>query len=995
MTNKDTTLPNAFSGQANNSMESNLKMEKLIKEFEWSETSLGHLDNWPIYFHASVMLMLSSSQPVWIAGGEGNLMLYNDKFSALMGDDDDLALGKPASEFFNVVWDRVERGINNAAQKKIGSTDESFLIFIQKDEYRREKYLSFFYTPILDRNGKYLGTLCNVIDETKNVIGERQNFFLKGLSNRILKAPSPLNLISPWGEALVANPQDIPFSMVYLIENNAEFKLRTASGVVPGSSVAPLVIPLKDINRSFWPLEEALNTRQPVLVEDLSGDDIELPKGLWNDPPRHTLVASIGFNNNTVGILILGLSPYRPFDGFYKEFTQNIHDLISDSLSYQYGLKEKQESLSNIFFRAPAAIAVVEGSNQVYTLANPLYQKLLGKTEEQLLGHSIREAFPELNGKEVYEIFDKVYKTGENFEAHEFKVLIDRKNDGRIVPCYFNFVAQAMKDQEGDMNAVMVHAVDVTEQVNARKSVVESEEKYRSLFRLMDQGFCIMEMIFDPNNKPVDYKFIELNPMFESQTGLKNAIGNSARQLIPNLEDHWFEIYGNVALTGESYRFVEGSEVMGRWFEGYAFRIGGEHSKKVALLFSDITERRKLELALKKSEENYRFISNTTPVMLWVTDENNQCTFLNQTWEDFTGQPFIEGKGLGWLDVVHPDDKERSYNTFFEASGKLEPFTLDYRIKSKDGNYIWAIDSGAPLISEDGSFKGYTGYVIEIDERKKVEEKLSSLTQEFALSNEELAAANEEIKVGMEELSEKNRELFAINTDMDNFIYTASHDLKAPIANIEGLVRSLERNLRNDDYNKEAVQNVIGMIYKSVERFRKTILDLTEITKMQKEVPEDTTLVDMLEVIEDVKQDFNYQLADAKVILEIAVDNGQIIFSRKKLRSIVYNLISNAIKYRSPNRQPHIKVTCTALSDYILLMVEDNGLGFNDKSAEKIFSMFKRLHTHVEGTGIGLYIVKKMIDDGGGKIEVESKIDKGSTFRVYFKKPDLDQVSLL
>lgn len=987
MTNRNTDLSNSASDSERNSPMYDLKMTELIKDFDWSKTSLGPVNSWPACFQTSVMLMLSSPQAVWLGGGKDNIMLYNDNFRALMGEDSALRLSKPAAEVFNGIWDRLEKGIAKSVRNKVGSAEKSLLIFSNKDSFKREKYLSFFYNPIFDPSGEYLGVFCHVTDETEGVISQRQEFILKELSNRIIRVTSPLSLITQWGKALTVVPQEIPLSMVYFLETNTEFKLKAVTGAAPGSSIAPQRIRLKDISGSYWPFEEALNSRKPVLVENISDDMIVDTKGLWNDPPKQVLVAPIFVNDKVVAVVILGLNPYRPYDEFYRGFTEKIFNQISSGLAHQYLLQEKRKSLSNIFSDAPVAIAVVEGPDQIYTLANPVYQRLIGRTEEQLLGQSIGEDFSVLSGQQVYEIFDKVYKSGETYKANEVKILIDRKEDGRIIPSYFNFVAQAMRDENGDMHAVMIHAVDVTEQVNAREKVIESEEKYRSLFRLINQGFCIMEIIFDPNNKPLDYKFIEFNPMFESQTGLKNAKGKTARQLLPNLEDHWFEIYGNVALTGKPYRFVEGSEVMDKWFEGYAFRIGGENSNKVALLFSDITERRKLEFTLKESEEYYRFISNTTPVMLWVTDESNKCVFLNQTWENFTGQTFIEGKGLGWLDVVHPDDRERSYKTFFEASKKLEPFSLDYRVKRKDGTYIWAIDSGAPLISEDGEFKGYTGYVVEIDERKKVERELSKLTQEFSLSNEELAAANEEIKVGMEELSEKNRELFAINTDMDNFIYTASHDLKAPIANIEGLVKVLERNLGKADHSKETVEKVIRMIYQSVERFRKTIVDLTEITKMQKEHPGEMALVNLSDVIEDVKQDFNYQLAEANVLLEVAVDNCQILFSRKKLRSIIYNLISNAIKYRSPKRTPHIKISCKALPEHFLFSVEDNGLGFNDKSGEKVFSMFKRLHTHVEGTGIGLYIVKKMIDDGGGKIEVESEVDKGSTFKVYFKKP--------
>lgn len=121
---------------------------------------------------------------------------------------------------------------------------------------------------------------------------------------------------------------------------------------------------------------------------------------------------------------------------------------------------------------------------------------------------------------------------------------------------------------------------------------INDEPLYREFFNRMDQGFCILEMIFDEQQRPVDYRFEETNAAFEEQTGLRNAIGKTARELVPGLEDHWFQLYGKVALTGETIRFEEGSEAMGRWFDVYAYRLGGEESRKVGLVFTDITTRK-------------------------------------------------------------------------------------------------------------------------------------------------------------------------------------------------------------------------------------------------------------------------------------------------------------------------------------------------------------------------------------------------------------------
>ena len=131
------------------------------------------------------------------------------------------------------------------------------------------------------------------------------------------------------------------------------------------------------------------------------------------------------------------------------------------------------------------------------------------------------------------------------------------------------------------------------ERARAEEALRRSEERYRALFERIDEGFCIIDVMFDEARRPTDYRFLETNPAFERMTGLEGAVGRTARELVPDLEEWWFEAYGKVALTGEAVHFEHGSEAMGRWFEVRASRIGGQESRKVALVFDDITERKR------------------------------------------------------------------------------------------------------------------------------------------------------------------------------------------------------------------------------------------------------------------------------------------------------------------------------------------------------------------------------------------------------------------
>jgi PAS domain S-box-containing protein len=131
----------------------------------------------------------------------------------------------------------------------------------------------------------------------------------------------------------------------------------------------------------------------------------------------------------------------------------------------------------------------------------------------------------------------------------------------------------------------------------------QSERRFRMLFDSIDAGFCMIQVLFDPDDRPVDYRFLEANPAFVGQTGLQDAIGRTARELLPTLEDHWFEIYGRVARTGESIHFENGSEVMRRWFDVFAFRVDAPEQHKVGLLFRDITEQKNAREALRAAKE--------------------------------------------------------------------------------------------------------------------------------------------------------------------------------------------------------------------------------------------------------------------------------------------------------------------------------------------------------------------------------------------------------
>lgn len=272
------------------------------------------------------------------------------------------------------------------------------------------------------------------------------------------------------------------------------------------------------------------------------------------------------------------------------------------------------------------------------------------------------------------------------------------------------------------------------------------------------------------------------------------------------------------------------------------------------------------------------------------------------------------------------------------------------------------------------------------------EKKLQSLNNEL---EERVRERTEELTRKNVELEIMNNELKRVNTDLDNFVYSASHDLIAPVSNIEGLISTLNESLGDLPEKDETVMLVFELIKKSIKRFKGTIKDLTEITKIQKEQEEDINFIDVKEVIEDVKFTISDLIGSSKARITVESKGSCMInFSRKNLNSIIYNLISNAIKYRSPERTPEVNILLFQKEDQIILKVKDNGLGFNPADKNKIFGMFKRLHNHVDGSGIGLYIVKRILENSGGSIDADSIPGQGTEFTVVFSVKPFHKLEL-
>jgi PAS domain S-box-containing protein len=415
------------------------------------------------------------------------------------------------------------------------------------------------------------------------------------------------------------------------------------------------------------------------------------------------------------------------------------------------------------------------------------------------------------------------------------------------------------------------------------------------------------------------------------------------------------------------------------------------------LLATDITMRKKAELEATAASERFRLLLESIPHLAWTSSaEALSINFFNKQWYAYTGLNHEQSVGYGWQQVVHPQDLSLAIERRTQGRKEGKAYAVENRYRRYDGSYRWHLSRVVPIIDQKGQVTLWIGTATDIHEQKILEQTMQQTSQELAASNEELSSASEELQATNEELLEanqavvesneklqaSNQQLLIINRDLDNFIYTASHDLKSPIANIEGLMTALVKKLTAKFSLDEEQQNILSMVTSSVDRLKSTIANLTEIAKVQKETAQQET-VSIEKVLEEVVEDLGRLVPDTGVSIQKYLEVDEIKFARKHLRSILLNLLSNAIKYHSKERKPVVEIRTRIERNYIVIEVKDNGLGIAANNIEKLFTMFKRFHTHVEGTGIGLYIIKRIVENVGGKIQVESRVEEGTKFIIY------------
>ncbi len=559
---------------------------------------------------------------------------------------------------------------------------------------------------------------------------------------------------------------------------------------------------------------------------------------------------------------------------------------------------------------------------------------------------------------------------------------------------YFN-----LKGNPISMSGIIL---DITEkkQIEVKQKELVAEQAARQ--EAERQGQVLQDLFMQAPALICTYRgpnhvFELVNPLYQQLFSGKTLVGRSLVDAVPEIKgQEAFKILNEVYKTGKSFTGKEIKVLLDRSGTGELsvvyFDVVYQPRRDVygnimgILVFAyNVTDQILARQHLESNEGSLRLALEAGHMGTWNFDLING-SFVRSLQHD---QIFGYANGTENWSFDHlthhvlPADR-RAVAEKFELALKTGELSFEARILLADQAERCIAVKGQVFFENKNPVR-LAGVVMDITHRKNTEHQLHVLTQELASSNEELSAANEMIQERLEEVSKINTELTKINDDLDNFIYTASHDLKAPIANIEGLLNTLASVFAADDLNEQRplLNKLFNYMEVSVERFKKTIGELTEIAEVQKDI-QDIAVVNTLDIIHEVRLDMEtlIQQEGAEIILNIQ-DCQPFEFPPKNLKSIVYNLLSNALKYRSPERKPVVHISCYQEDEQQVIEVQDNGLGIKQSGQEKIFMMFKRLHAHVEGSGVGLYLVKRIIDNAGGKLELESKEGEGSIFKVF------------
>jgi PAS domain S-box-containing protein len=740
-------------------------------------------------------------------------------------------------------------------------------------------------------------------------------------------------------------------------------------------------------------------TGEPVMVDDIETNplwkdfkDLALSFGLkacWSIPLK-------GRNNKVLGTFAMYYRKPKTTSSYdlqvlrlisstamlaieWKKSEDEKEQLLANERRANEKVKEERQRFYQLLMQSPAMVAVLSGPEHVFELANMKYMEAVG-VQREILGKPVREALPEVKGQGLFELLDNVYKTGEPFVGNEIKVRIN-KNDKGLEDIYFNFVYQAILDENNNPEGIFVHAVDVTDLVKAKLRAQKSEEMFRSYVMNAPTPIGIYtgrEMRIQTANDAI----------LKAWEKDRSVVGRTFREALPELEGQpFFQLLDEVYTTGKTYEAKEervdllrdGKITPTFWnFTYKAIRNEVGEIYGVMNTAAEITDLVIAKQKLAEAEEILRSAIDIAELGTWSMDLEEHFISSSDNIVQWFGMTAPVVTLEETLSRIHQDDRETVVKSIQKAIETHGIYEAEYRVINPETKRERVLHAkGLVTIDENNRKASLNGVCRDITLQRQIEKELAK-----------------EVEKRTFELKQANNELNSLNENLKQFVYIASHDLQEPLRKIN-MFSDLLRKKAADGLD-ESAKNFLLKITQASQRMTNLIKDLLDFSRAdagEKRFVE----IDLNVVLTNVVEDFDMLIQQKNAIVKVnhlpTLDAIPV-----QMNQLFYNLIGNALKFAKNDVQPVIEVSSRRLEanevdqyehlnrnwDYQEIIVQDNGIGFNQQFADQIFIMFQRLHAReqFDGTGIGLALCKKIVDNHNGVIYAVSQENEGAGFHL-------------
>ncbi|PRY52656.1 PAS domain S-box-containing protein [Arcticibacter pallidicorallinus] len=577
---------------------------------------------------------------------------------------------------------------------------------------------------------------------------------------------------------------------------------------------------------------------------------------------------------------------------------------------------------------------------------NDAYLKILGTDEKskhpKALGQKGEECWQEI-WPVISPLIEDVLKTGDAVFREDQFLPIYRK--GVLDDVYWTFSYNPIRGEDGTPEGILVVCTETTkrnQQLKETEQQLPLLEKQKQLYDNITSGTPDLMYMFD-----LQYKFTYANRALLEMWGKSSeeAIGKGLRE---NGYEEWHAAMHEreIDQVVASKERVRGEvsfphAVLGKRVYDYILApVLDEVGEIVAVSGTtrDITEIRKAEAAIIESEARFRNMAEGSGILIALASETGEINYFNKAWSALTGIDTDELLGFGWCALVHPEDKDACLKLYMDSLEKRVPYTGEYRMLSKNGEYRWLLTSGSPRFEPDGSFTGYIGSSIDITERKQNEQR-------------------------------KNE-----------FISMVSHELKTPLTSTISYVQVSQRKL--SDNGDLTTAGMLDRAFRQLGKMKALINGFLNVSRLEAgKIYIDKKSVDLSALLKDVESNIVPE-ASTHTVVFAPVTETWVNIDRDKIEQVISNFISNAIKYSPPNTS--IRIACESKNGFAYVSVKDDGIGINQEDQGKLFDRFYRVEGQdrksISGFGIGLYICKEIIERHGGEIGVISVPGEGSLF---------------